>query len=117
MWFALWIRSDTGLFRTSSPPLTSAGRHDPKLYCVFKNYTGFVGVFFFTDGVMNYSRSLVLVGLTIRGSEKVVPTCEPAKNWFVFSPAADTVYLRVSSLSSAMTPVDNMRLQLLLLYL
>lgn len=38
------------------------------VYGVFQNYTGFEGVLF-TDGVMNYSRSLVHVGLTIRGAK------------------------------------------------
>lgn len=73
-WFALWTRSDTGLLKTTSPTEASAGRYQPKLYGVFRNYTGFAGqsgVFFFTDRVMNYSGSLVHVGFTIRGSKNI----------------------------------------------
>lgn len=48
-WFASWTRSDTGLLKTTSPPEASAGRHQPKLYGVFRNYTGLrvSQVFFF----------------------------------------------------------------------
>lgn len=42
-WFALWTRSDTGLLKTTSPTEASAGRYQPKLYGVFRNYTGFAG--------------------------------------------------------------------------
>lgn len=46
-WFTLWTHSDTGLLKTSCPPETGAGRYEPKLYGVFRNYTGFAGVFLF----------------------------------------------------------------------
>lgn len=113
---ALWTRSDTGLFKTSSPPETGAGRYEPKLYGIFQNYPGFAGfcfLFFFTDGVMNYSRSLVHVGLTIRGSKNILSHIftpfPPTGTWCPIGAGAS------SSLSSAITLADNVCLRLLLL--
>lgn len=68
-------------------------------FTVFFKIIQVLRVFFFTDGVMNYSRSLVLVGLTNKGSKNILSS----HIFTPFPPTARSVLVPVQSRSNLQT--------------